>query len=280
MKNKGATRSAAQSGAQSDKVRPGPESRTLYGVNPLLEALRAGGHVPAEILIAESARDERLRELVELARAKHVTVKRVPRASIDRAVGNTHHQGVMARIAAARYADAEDLLSLIAARIGAETEPLVVVLDGIEDPRNLGAILRTAECAGVHGVFVPERRAAGLTDIVAKAAAGATEYVPTARVTNMSRLIDQLKERNLWVVGTAADARLNYTEWDWTRPSAVVLGGEGAGLHRLVREHCDELVRIPVQGKIQSLNVSVAAGVVLYEALRQRSRKRPTEMKL
>lgn len=268
MKKKGATRSAARSA----EGRAGSESRDLlYGVNPLLEALRAGDRIPPEIAIAEGARDERLRELVELARSKNVMVKRVPRASIDRAVGNTHHQGVMARIAAARYADPEDLLTSIASRIGGETEPLVVVLDGIEDPRNLGAILRTAECAGVHGVFVPERRAAGLTDLVAKAAAGATEYVPTARVTNLSRLIDQLKERNLWVVGTAADATLNYTEWDWTRPSAVVLGGEGAGLHRLVREHCDVLVRIPVQGKIQSLNVSVAAGVILYEALRQRS---------
>lgn len=268
MKKKGATRSAAKS-ADS---RASSESRDLlYGVNPLLEALRAGDRIPSEIVIAEGARDERLRELIELARSKNVTVKRVARASIDRAVGNTHHQGVMARIAAARYAEAEDLLSAIASRVGAEREPLVVVLDGIEDPRNLGAILRTSECAGVHGVFVPERRAAGLTDLVAKAAAGATEYVPTARVTNLSRLIDQLKERNLWVVGTAADATLNYTEWDWTRPSAVVLGGEGAGLHRLVREHCDVLVRIPVQGKIQSLNVSVAAGVVLYEALRQRS---------
>lgn len=252
--------------------RSGPESRDLlYGLNPLLEVLRAGDRIPPEIVIAEGARDERLRELIELARAKNVTVKRAPRSSIDRAIGNTHHQGVMARIAAARYADTEDLLSAIASRVGRENEPLVVVLDGVEDPRNLGAILRTAECAGVHGVFVPERRAAGLTDLVSKASAGATEYVPTARAVNLSRLIAQLKERKLWVVGTAADASMNYTEWDWTRPSAVVLGGEGAGLHRLVRENCDVLVRIPVQGKIQSLNVSVAAGVVLYEALRQRS---------
>ena len=276
MKKKGATRSAARSAAKSAahsaENRAGSEIRDLlYGVNPLLEALRAGDRIPSEIMIAEGARDERLRELIELARTKNVTVKRVPRASIDRAVGNTHHQGVMARVAAARYADVDDLVSSIATRIGSESEPLVVVLDGVEDPRNLGAILRTCECAGVHGVFVPERRAAGLTDLVAKAAAGATEYVPTARVTNLSCLIDQLKERNLWVVGTAADATLNYTEWDWTRPSAVVLGGEGAGLHRLVREHCDVLVSIPVQGKIQSLNVSVAAGVVLYEALRQRT---------
>jgi 23S rRNA (guanosine2251-2'-O)-methyltransferase len=255
-------------------IRSGSESRALlYGLNPLLEALRAGDRIPPEIVIAEGARDERLRELIELARAKNITIKRAPRASIDRAVGNTHHQGVMARIAAARYADTEDLLSDIALRVGSEKEPLVVVLDGVEDPRNLGAILRTCECAGVHGVFVPERRAAGLTDLVSKASAGATEYVPTARAVNLSRLIAQLKERKLWVVGTAADAPMNYTEWDWTRPSAVVLGGEGAGLHRLVSESCDVLVRIPVQGKIQSLNVSVAAGVVLYEALRQRSSK-------
>ena len=244
----------------------------LYGVNPLLEALRAGERIPAEIVVAEGARDERLRELIELARSRNVTVKRVPRSGIDRAVGNTHHQGVMALVAAARYADVDDLMSSIATRVGSESEPLVVVLDGVEDPRNLGAILRTSECAGVDGVFVPERRAAGLTDTVAKAAAGAVEHVPVARVTNLSRLIEQLKERNVWVIGTVADASMSYTEWDWTRPSAVVLGGEGGGLHRLVSEHCDVLVSIPVRGKIQSLNVSVAAGIVLYEALRQRIR--------
>jgi 23S rRNA (guanosine2251-2'-O)-methyltransferase len=243
----------------------------LYGVNPLLEALRQGGRIPTEIVVAEGVRDERLRELIDLAQSRNISVKRAPRSTIDQAVGNTHHQGVMARVAAARYADPDDLLSSIAARVGGEPEPLVVVLDGVEDPRNLGAILRTSECAGVNGVFVPERRAAGLTDSVAKAAAGAVEHVPVARATNLTRLIEKLKERNVWVVGADADAEMNYSEWDWTRPSAVVLGGEGAGLHRLVRENCDVLVRIPVLGKIQSLNVSVAAGVILYEALRQRT---------
>jgi 23S rRNA (guanosine2251-2'-O)-methyltransferase len=243
----------------------------LYGVNPLLEALRQGGRIPTEIVVAEGARDERLRELIDLAQSRNISVKRAPRSTIDQAVGNTHHQGVMARVAAARYADGDDLLSAIAERVGSEKEPLVVLLDGVEDPRNLGAILRTAECAGVDGVFVPERRAAGLTDSVAKASAGAVEHVPVARVTNLTRLIEKLKERNVWVIGADADAEMNYTEWDWTRPSAVVLGGEGAGLHRLVRENCDVLVRIPVLGKIQSLNVSVAAGIVLYEALRQRT---------
>ena len=243
----------------------------LYGVNPLLEALRQGNRVPTEIVVAEGARDERLRELIELAQSRNISVKRAPRSTLDQAVGNSHHQGVMGRVASARYADAEDLLSSIAARVGSEKEPLVILLDGVEDPRNLGAILRTAECAAVDGVFVPERRAAGLTDSVAKAAAGAVEYVPVARATNLSRLIEKLKERNVWVVGADADAEMNYTEWDWTRPSALVLGGEGAGLHRLVRENCDVLVRIPVLGKIKSLNVSVAAGIVLYEALRQRT---------
>src|SRR5207253_9697530 len=224
-------------------------------------------------LVAVSARDERLRELIELARARNVLVKRVPRAVLDRAAGTTDHQGVMARITPAQYVVAEELLSSIASAVGREPEPLVLVLDGIEDPRNLGAILRTAECAGVDGVFIPERRAVGLNETVAKASAGAVEYMPVARVTNLSRLIDELKERNVWVVGTAADAPTTYLEWDWTRASAIVMGSEGAGLHRLVRERCDALVSIPVLGQIESLNVSVATGVVLYEAVRQRGAK-------
>jgi len=242
----------------------------LYGVNPLIEALRAE-RLPDQITIAEGARDERLRELIELARTSGVPIKSAPRATLDREVGNTHHQGVVARIAAPAYADADELLDAVGTAVGSESEPLVVVLDGIEDPRNLGAILRTAECAGAHGVFIPERRAAGLNETVAKTSAGAVEYLPIARVTNLSVLIRQLKERNLWVVGTAADAKLDYYDWDWTRASAIVLGGEGTGLHRLVSEHCDALVRIPIHGQIESLNVSVAAGIILYEALRQRA---------
>jgi 23S rRNA (guanosine2251-2'-O)-methyltransferase len=251
------------------------DQNLLYGVNPLLEALRAGDRTPTEILIAEGTRDERLRELIELARTRNILIKRAPRTALDRAVGNTNHQGVMARIQAASYADAADLLQSIASRVGGRIEPLAVVLDGVEDPRNLGAMLRTSECAGVDAVFIPERRAAGLSETVAKASAGAIEHLPVARVANLSLLIRQLKERNVWVVGTAADAPMDYTQWDWTRPSALVLGGEGAGLHRLVRENCDVLVRIPVQGRIASLNVSVAAGIILFEALRQRSIARP-----
>ena len=248
----------------------GSSREPLYGVNPVLEALRGNRQIEA-IVVAEGAHQDRLRELIDLARAKNIPVSRAPRAALDRAARSAHHQGVVARVSAARYADADELLESVAARVGSTAEALVVVLDGVEDPRNLGAILRTAECAGVHGVFMGERRAVGLTETVAKAAAGAVEYVPVARVTNLARLIERLKERNVWVVGTAADAPLAYTEWDWTRSSAVVLGGEASGLHRLVRERCDAVVRIPVSGRIESLNVSVAAGVVLYEAQRQRT---------
>ncbi|HKP36197.1 MAG TPA: 23S rRNA (guanosine(2251)-2'-O)-methyltransferase RlmB [Pyrinomonadaceae bacterium] len=251
---------------------PASRERTteIFGVNPIIEALRANNRPLQEITIADGARDSRLRELIELARAQNVPVHHAPRVSLDRLTANARHQGVVARVAAARYADPNDLLDAITGGDGNHA-PLVVVLDGVEDPHNLGAVLRTAECAGVDGVFIPERRAAGLNETVAKASAGAVEHVRVARATNLSRLIDQLKERNVWVVGAATEAPLSYTEWDWTRASAVVMGSEGAGLHRLVRERCDALVRIPVLGHIESLNVSVATGVILYEVVRQRA---------
>lgn len=242
----------------------------IYGPNAVLEALRAGKRQIQTITILESARPDRLKPLLELAREKGVPVHRVPRLDLDRSLGDVRHQGVVARIAAARYADADELLDVLKSKIGSPDPPLVLGLDGIEDPRNMGSILRTAECAGVQGVFIAERRAVGLTSVVAKVAAGALEYVPVARVTNLVRLIEQLKERNIWVVGAAAEAKQLYTEWDWKLPAAIFLGNEGHGLHRLVREHCDTLVRIPVAGRLASLNVSVAAGVLLYEAKRQR----------
>jgi 23S rRNA (guanosine2251-2'-O)-methyltransferase len=247
--------------------RPPTSNSLLYGVNPIIEALRAG-RVPDAITIADGVRDERLRELIELAGQRGIRISHARRADLDREVGHTHHQGVTAHIAAPKYTEADDLLDAID---DSHQPPLLLVLDGVEDPRNLGAILRTAECAGASGVILPERRAAGLNETVAKASAGAIEYLPVARVTNLSVLIRKLKERNVWVIGTAADAPNDYSSWDWTRPSAIVLGGEGAGLHRLVRENCDALVRIPVRGKIESLNVSVAAGILLYEVLRQRA---------
>lgn len=243
----------------------------IFGVNPIVEALRSGRRCLQEITVASGAKDARLRELIELARKQNIPVRHATRHELDRMTRGATHQGVMARISGAEYADPDDLLDTIAQRVGSTREPLALVLDGVEDPHNLGAILRTAECAGVDGVFVPERRAAGLTETVAKASAGAVEYLPVARATNLSRLLEELKKRNVWVVGTAIDAPANYADWDWTRPSGIVIGSEGTGLHRLVREHCDAVVKIPVFGQIDSLNVSVATGIILYEVLRQRS---------
>ncbi|HZT61470.1 MAG TPA: 23S rRNA (guanosine(2251)-2'-O)-methyltransferase RlmB [Pyrinomonadaceae bacterium] len=246
----------------------------VFGVQPVLEALRAGARPVERVTVAEGAHESRLQEIIELARGAGVPVRRAPRAELQRIVPGANHQGVVATISAARYTPADVLLEALAARVGTDEPPLAVVLDGVEDPRNLGAIIRTVECAGAHGVFVPERRASGLTETVAKAAAGALEYVPVARTVNVARLLEDLKGRGLWTVGTASDAATAYTEWDWTQPCALLLGGEGEGLRRLVRERCDALVSIPLLGRIESLNVSVAAGIILYEAVRQRTARR------
>jgi 23S rRNA (guanosine2251-2'-O)-methyltransferase len=246
----------------------------VFGVQPVLEALRAGARPVERLTLAEGAHESRLREILEIARYADIPVRRVPRTELQRLAAGANHQGVVATIAAAHYTPAEDLLDALSARVGTNDPPLAVVLDGVEDPRNLGAVIRTVECAGAHGVFVPERRASGLTETVAKAAAGALEYVPVARAANVVRLMEELKGRGVWTVGTAADASKDYTEWDWTQPSAILLGGEGEGLRRLVRERCEVHVRIPLLGRIESLNVSVAAGIILYEAVRQRRVKK------
>lgn len=259
---------AGPASSQSDAV------NQIYGLIPVIEALRAGSKKLEQITIAEGARHERLRELLDLAKQARVPVHRAPRFALDRALPGVVHQGVLARTSAASYRDADELLDELSSQVSTANPPLVLGLDAVEDPRNLGAILRTAECAGVGGVFIPERRAVGLTATVAKAAAGALEHISVARVTNLVQLIEQLKQRNIWVIGAAADGPSDYTDWDWTVPSALFLGGEGSGLHRLVRERCDALVRIPLRGRIESLNVSVAAGVILYEALRQRTARK------
>lgn len=261
---------------QSNRIEQAHATNQLYGINPVLERLRAGTRRIERILVAEHRHEHRLRELLSLARAQNVVVRICPRAELDRLTsGEANHQGVVALTAAAAYADEQALLDSLAEnarRSDVDNAPLVLALDGIEDPRNLGAIARTAECAGAHGIFVPERRAAGLTDTAAKAAAGALEYLPVARTQNFARLIEELKERGVWTIGAEMDATADYTEWDWTQPTALFLGGEASGLRRLVRERLDKLVRIPLRGKTESLNVSVAAGVLLFEAVRQRSR--------
>jgi 23S rRNA (guanosine2251-2'-O)-methyltransferase len=267
-----AKRASAGAEAQPHHTDASRADNLIYGVAPVLEALRAGQRAIERITIAEGARHHRLRELSELARAANVPVHKAPRAELERVTGHAAHQGVVATVSPKRYADKEQLLDALVARIGTADPPLIVVLDGVEDPRNLGAIIRTVECAGAQAVFIPERRAAGLTETVAKAAAGALEHVPVARVTNIARLLEELKEKGIWVVGVEAGAEMSYTAWDWTQPCALVFGSEGKGLHRLVREHCDALVSIPQRGRLTSLNVSSAAAVALYEAVRQRTR--------
>ena len=243
------------------------DKAAMFGVLPVLEALRAKSRRIDKIIIAEGSREKRLHEILDIARAGGIRVDRMARETLEKFVDpSANHQGVIAFSAAADYVSVDDILDGTAG-----VTPLLVILDGVEDPRNLGAVLRTVEGAGADGVIIPERRAVGLTETVAKSSAGAIEYVKVAKTTNLNRLIDDLKERNIWVVGTSGDAATNYYDWDWKQPSALILGAEGSGLHRLVAENCDVLVKIPMYGKIESLNVSVAAGIILFEARRQRS---------
>jgi 23S rRNA (guanosine2251-2'-O)-methyltransferase len=232
----------------------------LSGIHPVAEALRSG-HPLERLLIAQGAGGPRVQEIIDLARRNSVPVRFEPRNALDRLAGSSAHQGVVALGAAKKYADLDS----------ATSSELVVVLDGVEDPHNLGAIVRTAHAAGAGSIVIPERRAAGITDVVAKAAAGALEYLPVVRVTNVNRTLEELKERGYWIYGLDERGTEDYHKVDYGSPTAFVLGGEGKGLHEQVRKHCDLLVRIPMAGKISSLNVSVAAGVVLFEWRRRKS---------
>ena len=233
----------------------------IYGINPVLEALRAGR--VRELRVGER-NDSRLRDLMALAADRGVPVRRVSPQVLDRESRRGGHQGVVARVQAVADYSVEELVR------GAKGVPLIVVLDGIEDPQNLGAILRTADAAAVDGVVLQTRRSAALKGAVAKASAGALAHVRIAEVVNIARAIEALKESGVWTVGLAGEAPTRYDVIDWTAASAVVLGAEGSGLRRLVRERCDILAAIPMTGRVSSLNVSVAAGVTLFEALRQR----------
>jgi 23S rRNA (guanosine2251-2'-O)-methyltransferase len=237
----------------------------IYGVNPVVEALKSHGRAFQYVGISRDRHDLRLEKLVEECRRVGITVRFLPRTELDHLAGTPSHQGVVAVTSAKAYADADDLL---AAKRGAHS--LLVVLDGVEDPHNLGAILRTADAAGADGVIIPERRAAGVTATVAKASAGASEHLPIARVTNIARTVEELKAKNIWIVGLDERAPQAYDALDYRMDCALVLGAEGKGVHDLVRKKCDFLVSIPMLGKVPSLNVSVAAAIVLYEIVRQR----------
>lgn len=237
----------------------------IYGLHAVREALRAGVRPLQRLLVLGT--DRQFGEIVRLAREQRVPVHVEPRAAFDRLVPDGHHQGVVGVVAAKGYAEPDDILSL--AQAEGQT-PLLVVLDGVEDPHNLGAILRTAEASGVQGVFIPERRAVGLTSVVAKASAGAVDYMSVGRVTNLSRLIERLQSTGVWVYALDADAHKVYTALDFRGPVALVFGGEGRGVRPAVRDACDDAAHIPMLGKVSSLNVSASAAIVLYEALRQR----------
>ncbi|MBO8129346.1 MAG: 23S rRNA (guanosine(2251)-2'-O)-methyltransferase RlmB [Peptococcaceae bacterium] len=234
----------------------------IYGRNPVREALR-GNRPLNKVVLAKGVTAGIRKEIMALAKDKNIPVQTVARNYLDRLTGGAAHQGVAALVARRFYVEIEDILA------GKET-PLIVALHGVQDPRNLGAVIRTAEAAGVDGVVIPSRRAASLTETVAKASAGAVEYLPVARVTNMARTLRGLKEKGFWIVGAEADGSQLYWNIDLKGPLVLVVGGEDTGLGQTVRKECDVLVRIPMAGKVNSLNVSVAAGLLIYEALRQR----------
>ena len=238
----------------------------IEGRNAVLEALRAGTPVD-KIYIAKGETDASLGHIASTARGKGIVVVEADRRKLD-AMSLTHaHQGVIAVAAVRAYATVEDILSI--AREKGEP-PLIVVCDELSDPHNLGAVIRTAECAGAHGVIIPKRRSAGLTAVVAKTSAGAVSHVPVARVANLPALRKELKEAGVWVFGTAADGDTRLYDADLKGPAAIVIGSEGTGMGRLVAETCDFKVSIPMKGKLNSLNASAAAAILLYEAVRQR----------
>lgn len=231
------------------------------------EALRAGTRPLQRLILMRT--DRQFADLVQLAKLKRVPVHIEPPPAFARLVPTGNHQGVIAYIAAKAFSTTEDILGLAKTR---GEKPFLVLLDGVEDPHNLGAVLRTAEAAGVHGVFIPERRAVGLTPVVAKVSAGAIDHISVGCVANLIRLIQDLKEEGLWVYGVDPQAEKLHTDIDMTGPIALVLGGEGEGIRPGVLGACDDRIRIPMLGKVQSLNVSAAAAVTLFEAVRQRRR--------
>ena len=244
-----------------------PGESVIYGVNPILEALRAEGQTFNKIYLLPGRAGKEIEEIRTLARQQHATVLTAEREAMDRMARTVKHQGVVAFLSSQRYRDLDELLVFSKAR----NEPaFFFVLDEVEDPRNLGAIVRTADAVGAHGIIIPERRAAGLTGVVSKASAGALAHFPVGRVVNISTTIDRLKKENIWIVGVEAGSPTSYDQHDYKDPVAIVVGGEGKGIHQKILEKCDYVVSLPMRGHVSSLNVSVAVGVVAYEVLKQR----------
>ncbi len=241
-------------------------SSLIYGIHPVIELLRSGRPID-RLHLLRGRRDIRMAEVIRSAEEAGVGIQYEERGQLDRLAGTPKHQGVVAVIGVQSYLTLDALVDRVRS---AGRPPFLVMLDEVEDPHNLGAVIRTAEAAGAQGVIIPERRAVGLTPVVIKASAGATSHLPVARVGNLVQAIDQLKTEKMWVIGLDAGATTLYTAMDWTVPVVLVAGSEGTGLRSLVQRHCDQLTSIPLLGKVDSLNVSVAVGVVLYEVVRQR----------
>ncbi len=238
----------------------------IYGVNPVLEALESDRSVD-KLFIQEGARHSRLAAIVAAAKKRGIRYTSVSRQKLDELSEGGNHQGVLVFAAVHTYAEIEDIISLAKER---GEKPLVIIAEGICDPHNLGSIIRTANAAGAHGIIIPKNRSVGLNATVAKVSAGAVEHTLVARCTNVSACIDKLKDMGLWIVGTALEGSIPIYDCDMKGATGIVIGSEGEGISRLVREKCDFLVKIPMLGKTESLNASVAAGVIMYEAVRQR----------
>lgn len=240
--------------------------RIIEGRNPVIEALKSGADID-NILISKEAAEGSLGKIIEMAKEKNVLVKNVDKATLDRLSENKRHQGVIAEAMEYEYKEIDDILDYAKSK---GEKPFVVILDEITDVHNLGAIIRTAECLGAHGVIIPKRRAAQVNGVVAKSSAGAIEYLPVARVTNISQTIDELKKKGLWIYGADMNGK-NVFEEKFDSPVGLVIGSEGSGIGRLVKEKCDALVKIPMKGNINSLNASCAASIIIYEVIKQRN---------
>jgi 23S rRNA (guanosine2251-2'-O)-methyltransferase len=242
------------------------ENEILSGKNPVLEALRAGREMN-KVWIAEGVKKAGITEIMELAKGAGIIVQFVPKNKVEQLTDGANHQGIAASVAAYRYAEIDELFELAASR---NEDPFFLILDELEDPHNLGSILRTADATGVHGVIIPKRRAVGLTGVVAKTSTGAIEHVPVARVTNLAQTVEDLKKRGLWIAGTDAKGSSDYRRMDAKLPLAIIIGSEGKGMSRLLKEKCDFLYHMPMVGQVTSLNASVAAAILMYEVLRNR----------
>ncbi len=243
-------------------------SNQIEGKNPILEALKTNHPIDKILISKDIGRHSTIAEILHLSKQKGVALIYVEKSKLDNISQTKSHQGIIAYVPEKEYVEVEDILILAKKK---NEPPFIIILDSIEDPHNLGAILRSAEATGAHGIIIPKRRSVGLTPTVAKTSAGAIEYMSVAKVANLSNAISKLKKQNIWVIGIESEGKTSYIKFDFKMPIAIVIGSEGKGISRLVKENCDELLSIPMKGKITSLNASIAAAVVMYEVLKQRS---------